>query len=194
VINVALSNSVSNLTVGSDVYAGDVFVDGTIDNALSATGDAGSCSTSTANVFMVTDINCATPVDNYGAYGPGSNPANSDIPAVEFNVVGGSTPALFPNGPAQDVDFAITNSGSSPALVHSVTTSIVSVPPGPANANEACSTSFYHLNNPTITLNTNVPTGTTIFSPSGTSIYMSDDGNNQDNCEGAVVALGFASS
>ena len=40
---------------------------------------------------MATDINCATHPDNYGAYGPGSNPNNADIPAVEFNVVGGGS-------------------------------------------------------------------------------------------------------
>jgi hypothetical protein len=123
-INVALSNSVSNLTVGSDVYA-----DG-VTNTLSASNDAGSCSTSTVGVFMATVINCATPGVNYGAYGPGSNPNNADIPAVEFNVVGGTTPPLYPDGPSQPVDFAITNAGSTPTYITSVTASMTGLTGG----------------------------------------------------------------
>jgi hypothetical protein len=191
-INVALSNSVSNLTVGTDVYPGNVFVDGAT-NALSASGDAGSCSTSTAAVFMATDINCATPGGNYGAYGPGSNPTNADIPAVEFNVVGGTTPPLYPGGPSQPVDFAITNPGSSPALVTSVTTTVTGVTTGILPL-EPCTTNMYTLGDSPVTLNTNVPTGTTFFSPSGTTISMLNDSNNQDNCENSVVSLSFSSN
>jgi hypothetical protein len=191
-INVALSNSVSNLTVGSDVYPGDVFVDGTDANALSASSDAGSCSTSTAGVFMATDINCATPGVNYGAYGPGSNPNNADIPAVEFNVVGGSTPPLFP-GSSEPVDFAITNAGSSPANITTVTTNLVSVGSGSIVGDSTCVIGEYSLTNAVNTLDVTVPTGTTFFSPSGTAITMTNETYNQDNCEGQAVTLGFTS-
>jgi hypothetical protein len=190
-INVALSNSVSNLTAGSDVYAGYVFVDGAT-NALSASGDAGSCSTSTAGVFMATDINCATPPDNYGAYGPGSNPNNADIPAVEFNVVGGSTPPLYP-GSTQPVDYAITNAGSSPTYISTVTTSLVSVGSLALASDTTCSLGEYSLNNAVNVLGVTVPTGTTFFSPSGTSITMTNEAYNQDDCQGEAVALGFTS-
>lgn len=190
-INVALSNSVSNLTAGSDVYPGYVFVDGTQTNALSVSTDAGSCATSTAGVFMATDINCATPADNYGAYGPGSNPNNADIPAVEFNVVGGSSAPLYPGGPAQAVDFAITNPGPSPAYITTVTTSLVSVGAG-SDANIApCVIGEYYLTNAVNTLDVSVPTGTTFFSPSGTTISMTNENYNQDNCQGQAVTLGF---
>jgi len=192
VINVALSNSVSNLTVGSDVYPGYVFVDGTIANVLSAVNDAGSCSTSTADVFMATDINCATPSDNYGAYGPGSNPNNADIPAVEFNVVGGSTGPLYP-GSTQPVDFAITNAGSSPTYITTVTTNLESVGSDGNGSIPLCQTSEYTLNDSPVTLDTTVPTGTSFFSPSGTSITMTNETYNQDNCEGQSVVLGFTS-
>ena len=190
-INVALSNSVSNLTVGSDVYPGYVFVDGAT-NALSASGDAGSCATSTADVFMATNINCATPPDNYGAYGPGSNPNNADIPAVEFNVVGGSTPPLYP-GATVPVDYAITNAGSSPTYISTVTTDLGTVSAGPNGGIPACQISEYQLNNSVNTLDTTIPTGTTFFSPSGTSLTMINESYNQDNCEGQTVPLSFTS-
>jgi hypothetical protein len=200
VINVALSNSVSNLTVGSDQYPGYVFVNGTDNNSLSASGDAGSCATSTAGTFMATNINCATPGGNYGAYGPGSNPENADIPAVEFNVVGGSTAPLYPGGPTQPVDFAIINSGT-PTHITSVTTSITGLTgTGSIGGDETCTVGMYSLNStgPVVSsavdpINATVPTGTSFYSPSGTVIRMIDDGNNQDNCENAVATLGFTS-
>jgi hypothetical protein len=150
---------------------------------------------------MATNINCATPPDNYGAYGPGSNPNNADIPAVEFNVVGGSTPPLYPGGPTQPVDFAITNAGSTPTYITTVTSSITGLTgTGSIVGDEACATTMYSLNSTgaavssaVTTIDTNVPTGTSFFSPSGTVIRMINDGNNQDNCEGATVTLGFTS-
>jgi hypothetical protein len=194
-INVALSNSVSNLTVGSDVYPGYVFVDGAT-NALSASSDAGSCATSTASVFMATDINCATPGGNYGAYGPGSNPANADIPAVEFNVVGGS-PVLYP-GSSAPVDLAITNPGASSAYVGTVTAVISSVTSGSVTpAESACSTGEYSLSPATDVINDYVAPGTTFFVPSGITITMINESYPQDNCQGSagggVLTLGFSS-
>ena len=194
-INVALSNSVSNLTVGSDQYPGYVFVDGAT-NALSASLDAGSCATSTASVFMATDINCATPPTNYGAYGPGSNPANADIPAVEFNVVGGS-PVLYP-GTSAPVDLAITNPGASSVYVGTVTAVISSVTSGNVSpAETACSTGQYSLSPATDAINGYVAPGTTFFVPSGITIAMINESYPQDNCQGAngggVLTLGFSS-
>jgi YbbR domain-containing protein len=53
---------------------------------------------------------------------------------------------------------------------------------------------MYQLTNATVTIDANVPTGTTLYSPSGTTIKMLDDSNNQDNCENSVVSLGFSSN
>ena len=190
-INVALSNSVSNLTVGSDVYPGHVFVQSPTANVLSANGDAGSCATSTATVFMATNINCATPSVNYGAYGPGSNPNNADIPAVEFNVVGGTTGPLSPGGPAQPVDFAITNSGSSNAYVTTVSATIGT----PSYAN--CLATWYALSpaNGTdagrVTLNQDIAPGTTFIVPSGLLMSMPAFNGDQSACEGSPVHLTF---
>jgi hypothetical protein len=43
-------------------------------------------------------------------------------------------------------------------------------------------------------VDTSVPAGSTVIeSPSGMTISMTNDGNNQDNCEGATVGIGFTS-
>lgn len=43
-------------------------------------------------------------------------------------------------------------------------------------------------------INASIPTGTTFYTPSGASISMNNDGNIQDNCEGATVNLSFSGS
>ena len=79
---------------------------------------------------------------NPGAYG-NEGAASADIPAVEFNVVGGTVAALYPGGPALPIEFAITNPGSSGSYVTSVTTSISSVT---TNADiPTCSALWYSL-------------------------------------------------
>jgi hypothetical protein len=199
-INVALSNSVSNLTVGSDVYAGDVFVESPTANVLSANGDAGSCATSAANVFVATDINCATPGRNYGAYGPGSNPANADIPAVEFNVVGGSTAPLWP-GQTQSLDFAITNPNSGSVHVNNVTITVASSGGYVVNTSDnlvtSCQANWFDINGSptsyTLALGQNVPTGITQFL-GYTSISLIESNTDQSSCEGQAIGLSFSSN
>lgn len=194
-INIALSNSVSNLTVGSDVYPGDVFVDGAT-NALSASGDAGSCATSTAGVFAATDINCATPPDNYGAYGPGSNPNNADIPAVEFNVVGGSTPPLYP-GDTQPFGFAITNANSGSVYVNQVTIALETYGTDAATQADAdingCLAAWFTINGSPVNVAQNIPIGTTQFEGAA-SITMNNVPAIQNACAGAIVGLSFSSN
>jgi hypothetical protein len=55
-----------------------------------------------------------------GAYG---NAQGADIPAVQINVLGGTTPPLFP-GTSEPVNYLITNISSSPACVNQVLTSV----------------------------------------------------------------------
>ena len=66
--------------------------------------------------------NCGDPAPgNPGAYGTTTAAArNADIPAVEFNVVGGVAAGLYPGGPSQPIDFAITNPGSTAVHVDHV--------------------------------------------------------------------------
>jgi len=119
---------------------------------------------------------------------------SADIPAVEVNVVGGIVPSLTPGGPSQPIDYAITNPGSSPVHVGAVTTSVSSLSHTGNNAGlEACSATMYPIVQAT-PIDANVAPGTTVYDPSGGSISMTDDGNNQDNCENATVNLSFSAS
>lgn len=196
-LNVALSNSDSDLSVGTDTNPGTVW----LDTSYSTIGDDFPACTYappfTTGTFEQVTTDCGPyAVGNPGAYGtPAQVQAGSDdIPAVEFNVVGGTTSLLYPGGPSQPVDFAITNAGSSSVHVATVTTTVTNVTTNTIAGDEACSATMYPLTDPVVTVDANIPPGTTIFSPSGTSIKMTDDGNNQDNCENAVVSLGFTSN
>jgi hypothetical protein len=196
-LNVALSSSQNNLSIGTDTDPGRVWVNTTAGAGIA--GDFPSCTTPGSG-FAEVQTNCGpASLGNPGAYGTNAQVAagNADIPAVEFNVVGGTITGLTPGGPAQPVDFAITNPGSSGVFVNQVTTSITGLTGGGSFGGpppEACATSMYQVNNASRTYGGVIAPGTTIWSPSGTTLQMNDDGNNQDNCEGATVNLGFSSN
>ncbi len=196
-LNVALANSVNNLSVGSDTTPGTVYVDTTAGPGIA--GDFPACTTPGVGFAQVV-TNCGpASATNTGAYGTNAQvqSGNADIPAVQVNVVGGVIPSLYPGGPSQPVDFAITNNNSSSVFVNSVTTAITGLTVVPANQNgglEACSTGMYSVTPGTTGTVGNVSQGTTVYSPSGVSISMTDDGNNQNNCQGATVSLKFTSN
>jgi hypothetical protein len=193
-LNVALASSATNLAVGTDTHPGTVYVDTAAGPGID--GDFPSCTTPGVG-FAVVTTNCGPSAGgNPGAYGTTAQVAagSADIPAVEVNVVGGIVPPLYPGGPAQPIGYAITNPGSTPVHVGQVTTSVSSLSnTGSNGAIEACASSMYPIVNGG-PVNSNVNPGTTMFAFSGTSISMTDDGNNQDNCENAVVHLGFSSN
>jgi hypothetical protein len=196
-LNVALSSHPNNLSVGTDSADGNVWVNTTAGPGIA--NDFPSCTTPGVG-FAEVQTNCGpeSPA-NPGAYGTNAQVAagNADIPAVEFNVVGGVVPGLYPGGPSQPIDFAITNPGSASVYVGHVAITASSLALGPQNGSlEACSTSMYPISPgaPGVFVNDMVPPGTSFYSPSGASISMTDDGNNQDNCQGATVNLSFTAS
>ena len=77
---------------------------------------------------------------NPGAYGTQAevDAGSADIPAVEFNVTGGSAAVLYPGGPSEPVDFAITNPGNTGVHVNTVTTNIASVTSNDISGDEVC--------------------------------------------------------
>jgi len=149
-------------------------------------------------VFESVITNCGTySPTNPGAYGTQAevNAGSADIPAVEFNVVGGAIVGLSPGSPSQPVDFAITNPGTTNVHVTQVITSVGSLSGGGSNSGlPACTTAMYPISGSPDTISANVAPGTTIFSPSGTRISLPDNNANQDNCEGATANLAFAAS
>jgi hypothetical protein len=139
---------------------------------------------------------CGYNPSNPGAYGTNAQvvAGSADIPAVEFNVVGGIVTGLSPGGPSQPVDFAITNPGSSNVHLNQVYTTVTSVGSAGISGDELCATSMFQVGGSPVNGIGIVPPGTTIFSPSGTTIKMLDDGNNQDNCENQAVGLTFSTT
>jgi len=193
-LNIALSSSGTNLLIGTDTTPGTIELSDTFGN----NNDFPACMTGlSAGVFekLVTDCGLSQEFNAYGT--PAQVLAGSDdIPAVEFNVVGGSALELYPGGPPVPVSFAITNPGSSPVFVNQVTTSAVSVTTGSIPLPvEACNISMYSIGgvNPA-TIGGTVAPGTTVYDATGTTISMTDDHANQDNCENQVVTLGFSSN
>ena len=194
-LNVALSSSPNDLSVGSDTHKGTVWVDTAAGPGID--GDFPSCTTPGSG-FAVVTTNCGPSASgNPGAYGTDGQVAagSDDIPAVEFNVVGGTVAGLSPGSPAQPVDFAITNPGSSNVRVNSVSTTVSGISNAGGNQNdEVCGTGLYSVTGSPAAINATIPPGTTVFSPSGTAISLPDDNKNQDNCEGATANLSFLAS
>jgi hypothetical protein len=196
-LNVALSSSGSDLSIGTDPFPGTVYV-----NLLDSTWiggwqvDTGVCSTTPSYTgFASTDVWAAAPGDctsntenNAGAY---QNAQGADIPAVEFNVDGvTNTPPLYPGEPAQPITYIISNPGSSPVGVTGVTTSISSI--SGANDNAECAAGNWF----TITQGTYsgiIPGGGSVTDNTA-SIAMVESGTNQDACENATLNLGFATN
>ena len=129
-LNVALSSSANNLSVGTDTHPGTVWLDVSRTPRLGNDFPSVHDPNSPIGTWQQVTTNCglANDADNPGAYGTDAQVAagNADIPAVEFNVVGGIAPGLYPGGPSQPIDFAITNPGSSSVYVGHVAIAVTS--------------------------------------------------------------------
>ncbi len=106
----------------------------------------------------------------------------------------GTVTGLVPGGPAQTINYKVTNPGSGSEYVNQVTVSVASIS-GAGSATgtgvDACTPSLFHITQgPAIA--SDLAGGT---SATGTaSITFPDDGNNQNNCENATVNLSFSSN
>jgi hypothetical protein len=189
-LNVALASSAVNKAVGTETHPGTIWIATTAGAGIA--GDFPACTPGTGGAFASVTTNCGPSAGgNPGAYGNNVGPASADadVPAIEFNVVGGVAPGLTPGGVAQPVDFAIINPGSTSVHVNQVVTTISSVSNSPA-----CNQAWYQVTgSPALAIGTVAP-GTTIVSPSGTAIAMTETGTNQDACQGATVNLAFSAS
>jgi hypothetical protein len=203
-LNVALSASATDLSVGQDTNPGTI----TILGGAPSSNDFPTCMTDLPTATfssVVTNCGPSNP-SNTGAYGDQS-PAY-DIPAVEVNVVGGVVTGLYPGNPAQPVQYAITNSGTNPVQVDTVSVTLnVSgsdvATPAPASADiSGCLSTWYQINGSPQTLSVsggNIPPGTTLFTTNSAvattmSIQMLNFPISQDKCEGADVGLNFSSN
>ena len=106
----------------------------------------------------------------------------------------GSVTALVPDSPAQAIHYTVTNNTSAAEKVGSVTVSISSITgAGTNNTIEACTPSLFTLTQDSA-LNATIAAGNNVSDNGLASIRLTDDGNNQDNCQGATVHLAFSSN
>jgi hypothetical protein len=187
-LNVEMSNEATSVTVGSDTDPGNVYLASTgaaigLNGQITCTTPApfGEYSTAAGN-----NNNCGAQVAD-STYG---TPQIADIPQVQFNTSASGSIALYPGGAGQPVDFSISNAGSSPAYVQSVTIAVdqTSLPAG-------CAASWFTVVQPSTPMNVTIPAGQTIgYQPSGAVVELQNLPFNQDACQGATVGLKFTSS
>lgn len=122
--------------------------------------------------------------------GPGSATTGS-VTGTDLAITSTTPTGLLPNGPAGTIDLTIKNNGSGAEYVGTVTGTVTNVTSGSAGT-EACATSFYTV--APVIVDQDIAAGGT-YSLATTTITMSDDGNNQDNCEApnGVVTIAWAS-
>jgi hypothetical protein len=199
-LNVQLSNEATQVSVGSDADPGYLFVS-TLSGTDGATGGSGG------------EITCSDVSATFGEYSTAVNPttgcgettssvapyaAIALIPAVEIDT--STMSDLYPGGPAQPINFSVTNPGTIPATLNTVTITISSITNQHASAGPACDSSWYTIVQPSV-IDGSVAAGQTwVDSPSGASIELQNlpiaDGlaADQDACQGATVNLLFTSS
>ncbi len=102
---------------------------------------------------------------------------------------------LYPGGPAQGLDFKVSNPASGPQYVSAVTVAIASVTKATGAPAGTCDASDYTVTQPTTAVNQDLPTGDTSFSgaKAGT-IKMVNKASAQDACKGATVNLSYTAS
>jgi len=183
--------------VGSDTAPGNLF--------LSTTGGNGAAGGPTGEVTC-SDVNTtfaqySTASGNGGLCGLGANPVGNLIPAVEFDT--STMSDLYPGGPAQAINFSVTNPGSIPATVSTVTIAVAedlatgyveAVPGYPSTDVSGCYASWFQINGSPVAVNKTIPAGGTIDWLGSATISMpTDNSDNQDACEGSSVGLTFTS-
>ena len=105
----------------------------------------------------------------------------------------GTVTGLLPGAPAKTINYSVTNTSAGVQFVGPVTVTVSSVTTGALVGDEACAATMYVITNSGTPLGSIAPGGTA----AGTAtISMTDDGNNQDNCQaahgGGALTLSFS--
>ena len=126
-----------------------------------------------------------------GGSGTGTADTGSNVP---ITVVQTSTiSAMGPGDTAQTLSGNFTNTNSGPVYGGTVTASISSVTKAVNAPAGTCAASDYTLGTPIMTVNAEVPAGTSQGSWSGATIRFNNKATvNQDACKGATVNLAYA--
>jgi hypothetical protein len=111
------------------------------------------------------------------------------VPAVQFNA--NTIGVLYPGGPAQPINFSVTNPGGGDEYVNSVTITASSV--SHQTIGGLCDLTWFPITGPTAPVGVDLAPGTTYYYGDA-SIKMVESGTNQDPCQGVTVNLKFAST
>ncbi len=125
------------------------------------------------------------------AGGTGDGTAATANPTTQLKVnQTGTLTAMFPGDTPQTLSGDFDNTTGNSVRVDTVTASIASVTPVGAGT---CTASDYSLTFPVMTVNAEVPNGTSVGNWTGAKIQFNDKpGVNQDGCKGATVNLHYA--
>ncbi len=130
----------------------------------------------------------------FSGSGSGSGSASTgSVAGTDLTISQTNTPSgLLPGGPAGTLDLTIKNTVSGSEEVGRVT-GVVTAVTSRSLLSEPCSTGFYTV--APVAVNTDLAAGAS--KSVTTTISMSDDGNNQDNCQaansGGAVTISYAS-
>jgi hypothetical protein len=132
-----------------------------------------------------------------GGSGTGSvGTSQSDIVVHQTSTVSN----LLPGGPSEPLSGTLENTGSSNEYVTAVTAAVTGVSGGQTLAgHEACTAGMFQVTG-TSTPGEDVKAGSSTLvgggatSWSGLNVQLNDDGNNQDNCQGASITITYTAS
>jgi hypothetical protein len=125
--------------------------------------------------------------------GTGSGTTQSSVSALTVNQTSTVT-NMGPGDSAQTLSGTFNNSNTGPAYVGTVTASIASVTKAVGAVAGTCDASDYTLASAAMTVNAQVPAGTSQGAWSGATIKFNNKATNQDQCKGATVNLAYTIS
>lgn len=172
-LNVALTTSDINPSVGSDVYPGEVDINSATPGVYCDGGAGG------VNVFRLDSP--STPC--WSVHGSG---APYWVPAAKFVAASTASQDLYPGGPAQPIDFTVTNPGSGVQHLNTVQISASTTAGG-------CTIGWFTVT-PTVTANITITPGQTVAFDTRASITMITSHTTQNTCKSATIKLTFTST
>jgi hypothetical protein len=186
-LNVAVTTSDVNPTVGTDTYVGQLDMS-TVTAGWYCDDGAGGVGGFRLDSPAAATAPCASPsrggwsvnTDNYGA--------PYYLPAVQFNT--GGTGDLYP-GTSQPINFSVTNPGGGDEYINSVTITASSV--SNQTIGGLCDLTWFPITGPTAPVGVDLVPGTTYYYGDA-SVKMVESSGDQDPCQGVTVNLKFAST
>lgn len=178
-LNVALTTTALNPSVGTDVYPGEL-------DLRSANAEF-YCDDADPGTFRL-DAPQEPAGGCTGAPQAGWSAGSGQwyLPAVKFTAASTASQDLFPGGPSQPIDFTVTNPGSGTEHVSSVGIALATLP-------ASCTASWFTVTGPSITAQT-IPAGGTVHFDTKATIKMDTSGTTQDACQNGKFVLKFTST